>query len=211
VKLEVVGAGLGRTGTHTLKVVLEQLVGPTHHMVELFAHPDQIPYWASAVNGAPLSEWGTVLDPYAASVDWPSCRWYAELAEANPDAIVLLSTRASADEWWNSASKTIFQVRPPSGDPWGDAVMKLITDHIGSMTDAETAKAGYERHNAEVRATIPSSRLLEWKATDGWEPICEALGVPVPDEPFPVTNTTAEFQAMMAAGGPPQADDANPA
>lgn len=208
-KLKVVGAGLGRTGTHTLKVVLEKLVGPTHHMVEVFSNPEQLSSWTKAANGAPLSEWGSVLDPYVASVDWPSCRWYAELAEANPDALVLLSVRSSADEWWNSASKTIFQVRPPAGDPWGDAVTKLLNDHIGSMTDAETAKAGYERHNAEVRATIPSSRLLEWKATDGWEPICEALGVPVPDEPFPVTNTTAEFRAMLEAGGP-QAG-ANPA
>ena len=208
--LKVVGAGLGRTGTHTLKVVLERLVGPTHHMVELFANPEQVPYWTKAANGAPLSEWGSVLDPYAASVDWPSCRWYAELAEANPDALVLLSVRESADAWWRSASNTIFKVEMPAGDPWGDAMRKLLTDHIGSTTDEAVAKAGYDRHNAEVRATIPSDRLLEWKATDGWEPICERLGVPVPDEPFPVTNTTQEFQAMLAAGGP-QASDANPA
>jgi hypothetical protein len=198
--LRVVGAGLGRTGTHTLKVVLERLVGPTHHMVELFEHPEQVPQWTKADDGAPLAEWGSVLDPYDAMVDWPGCRWYAELAEANPDALVLLSVRSSADEWYRSASKTIFPglASVPEDDAWGSTIRKLLTDHIGDFTDEDAAKAGYERHNAEVRATIPSDRLLEWKATDGWEPLCEALGVPVPDEPFPVTNTTEEFLARRS-------------
>jgi hypothetical protein len=70
-------------------------------------------------------------------------------------------------------------------------------DNPTAMMDA------FVRHNDAVRAAIPSSRLLEWTATDGWEPICERLGLPVPDEPFPVSNTTAEFRSMM--GLPPVA------
>jgi hypothetical protein len=205
VTLQVVGAGLGRTGTHTQKVVLEQLLGgQCHHMVELFANPDQVPLWSKAIDGAPLSEWGSVLDPYVAAVDWPAAHWYAELAEANPDALVLLSVRASADEWYRSASNTIFPAiaAVPPDDPWGMAVRKMLAADIGDPSDAETAKAGYERHNAEVRATIPKDRLLEWKATDGWAPLCERLGVPIPDEPFPVTNTTEEWQGR-AGGAPP--------
>jgi hypothetical protein len=204
-QLKVVGAGLGRTGTHTLKVVLERLLGgPCHHMVEVFQHPEQWDRWQQAVDGEPLSVWGDVFDGYVATVDWPSCRWYAELAEANPDAIVLLSVRESADAWYRSASNTIFKTMPTEpGEGFGGWAVKLIGDHIGSPHDPEAAKAGYERHNAEVRATIPASRLLEWQATDGWEPLCAALGVPVPDEPFPVTNTTEEFNANIAAGRPP--------
>jgi hypothetical protein len=53
----------------------------------------------------------------------------------------------------------------------------------------------YERHNAAVRSAIPADRLLEWTATDGWEPLCERLGLPVPDDPFPRTNTTGQFRA----------------
>jgi hypothetical protein len=74
----------------------------------------------------------------------------------------------------------------------------MMAEHIGDVTDEATAKAGYERHNAEVRAAIPSSRLLEWRASDGWAPLCDALGVPVPDEPFPVTNTTEEWLSRRA-------------
>ena len=42
-----------------------------------------------------------------------------------------------------------------------------------------------------------SSELLEWQPGDGWEPICERLGLSVPDEPFPHVNTTEEFRAML--------------
>jgi hypothetical protein len=55
----------------------------------------------------------------------------------------------------------------------------------------------FERHNAEVRAGVPAEQLLEWTVSDGWEPICARLGVAVPDEPFPLTNTTAETRAML--------------
>lgn len=202
--LRVVGAGLGRTGTHTLKIVLERLLGGTcHHMLEVFQHPEQLPKLQAALDGAPLAEWSSVLDGYVAAVDWPMCRWYAELAEANPDALVLLSVRESADAWWTSASNTIFKAIPEiATDDWSRWAIQLIDGHIGSHTDAAVAKAGYERHNAEVRSTIPKSRLLEWKPTDGWDPLCDALGVPVPDEPFPVTNTTEEFNSRMSPRDP---------
>ncbi len=52
--------------------------------------------------------------------------------------------------------------------------------------------AAYEAHNARVRETTDPDRLLEWQPGDGWEPICERLGVPVPDVPFPHTNATGD-------------------
>jgi hypothetical protein len=61
--------------------------------------------------------------------------------------------------------------------------------------------AAFEKHNDAVRAGIPSERLLEWSPADGWEPICERLGVPVPTEPFPRTNSTVDFREMV--GMPP--------
>lgn len=204
--LRVVGAGLGRTGTHTLKVVLERLLGgPCHHMVEVFAHPEQVARWQLAVDGAPYEEWGPVLDGYAAAVDWPSCRFFDQLVAAHPDALVLLSVRADADEWWRSADATIFAglrtaAGPDAPDPWGRWAHHLIAGHIGSYADAAVAKAGYERHNQAVRGAVPTDRLLEWRATDGWEPICDALGVSVPDEPFPVTNTTEEWLGRQGSG-----------
>ena len=57
--------------------------------------------------------------------------------------------------------------------------------------------AAFERHNEQVRAGVPSERLLEWTAADGWDPICDRLGVSVPDAPFPKVNTTADFRDLM--------------
>src|SRR5439155_14243415 len=100
-----------------------------------------------------------------------------------------------------SAHGTIFTVMeaelPPEMNEWYEMVMAMMrtrfTDRLG---DEDAAKAAYERHNDAVRGAVPAGRLLEWQPADGWEPICAALGVPVPAEPFPVTNTTEEFQQM---------------
>ncbi len=201
----VVGAGLGRTGTHTQKVVLERLLGGTcHHMIEVFGHPDEVPVWHAAAQGD-LPDWATFLGGYNAIVDWPGSAFYRELADAFPDALVLLSTR-DPDAWYRSADNTIFNAfrtpKPPGEDAWYDMIVALLGNRFCMELDnPEAMKAAFVRHNDEVRATIPPSRLLEWSVADGWEPLCAALGVPVPDEPFPVTNTTGEMREMM--GLPP--------
>ncbi len=42
-------------------------------------------------------------------------------------------------------------------------------------------------------ATIAPDRLLVFEAAQGWEPLCAFLDVPVPDQPFPRTNSREEF------------------
>src|ERR1700681_1618818 len=107
--LQVVGAGLGRTGTHSLKVALEQLLGgPCYHMMEVFGRPDDIPVWHAAVNGD-MPDWSEFLSEYRAAVDWPAAAFWREISAANPDAVVLLSSR-DTDGWWTSADNTIFNV-----------------------------------------------------------------------------------------------------
>jgi hypothetical protein len=195
VSLRVVGAGLGRTGTHSLKTALEILLGgKCHHMEYVFAL-DQGALWRDIGRGQTdlLEE---ALDGFVASCDWPSAAYWELLAEKNPDAVILLSTRSSGEAWFKSASDTIFTVIPnvPDG-PWKEMVQELIIRDFsgGDLTDKEATIAAYERHNDYVRKHADPKRLLEWQATDGWEPICKALGVPVPDEPFPHTNSTEDF------------------
>lgn len=206
--LQVVGAGLGRTGTHSLKHALERLLGGRcYHMAETFGRPDDIAVWAAAVAGDP-PDWHEFLREYDATVDWPAAAFWRELAEANPEAVVLLSTRSSAAAWWKSAHATIFEIGrrplPPEGDPelemmraqlaMADAM--LSTTFTPNWNDETEAKAAYEAHNAAVRAAVPRERLVEWQPGDGWAPICERLGLPVPDEAFPHVNTTEDFRAM---------------
>jgi hypothetical protein len=198
--LKVVGAGVGRTGTHSLKIALEQLLGgPCHHMIEIMGDPGQARGWINAIEGGTV-DWSVMLAGYVSLVDWPGCSFWPELSAANPDALVLLSVR-DPESWYRSASNTIFQSFdkvPPELQPWMDSVRVLLHDRFSDRFDDATAMMGaYERHNSSVRRAIPSARLLEWTPGDGWDPICDRLGLEVPSNPFPVTNTTDEFRAMV--------------
>ncbi len=198
--LKVVGAGLGRTCTHSLKLALEKLLGePCYHMIEVFGHPEHVGLWHQAVLGNPPN-WDELFSGYGAAVDWPAAAFWREQAEAYPDALILLSTRNS-ESWWRSCTNTIFEVFRRADANMPDEWMAMITDlftktFTSDPLDEAGAIAAYERHNANVRATAPADRLLEWQAGDGWEPICRALGVAVPEEPFPHVNSTAEFRSM---------------
>lgn len=204
--LKVIGAGVGRTGTHSLKLALERLLGgPCHHMLEVFEHPEQIPVWIDGIEGRPV-DWQELMDGYVAQVDWPGASFWPELLDANPDALVLLSVRDPAS-WYKSATDTIFtgfQHPDDQLNPWMASVKKLLRDRFSDrFGDEAEMTAALERHNEEVRRRVPPTQLLEWSPGDGWRPICEKLGVAVPDEPFPMSNTTDDFRAMM--GLPPLA------
>ena len=118
---------------------------------------------------------------------------------------VLLSSRASADAWWKSANETILQVPkreiPADAPPQFAAQIAMSTDMF-AMTftpgwqDETEATRAYEAHNAAVRDAVDPARLVDWQPGDGWEPICAALDVPVPSDPFPHVNSTADFRAM---------------
>jgi hypothetical protein len=83
-----------------------------------------------------------------------------------------------------------------------NAVRKMMHDRFSDDFENEDAMiAAFNQHNEAARKEAPPAQLLEWQPGDGWEPICERLGVAVPDEPFPVTNTTDEFRTML--GLPP--------
>ena len=198
--LTVVGAGVGRTGTLSLKFALERLLGaPCHHMIEVWTNPDQMPWWTDAIEGRPV-DWAARLARYRAVVDFPGCCFWRELREANPDALVLLSVRP-AEDWYRSASRTIFTTfddDDPAARPWLDSIRRLFRDRFSDRLDDPAAMIGaYERHNDAVRREVPPDRLLEWRPEAGWGPICDRLGMAVPDEPFPRTNSTNDFLTRL--------------
>jgi hypothetical protein len=198
--MRIVGAGLGRTGTLSLKTAIERLLGePCYHMVEVFEHLDHVPTWHAAIRGEDV-DWEPVLGGYVAIVDWPGVAVWRQLAAAYPDATVLLSTRTDAATWLKSARATILDNGPENkleDDPALPGFVPMVRDMFGlfepNWRDDEAAMAAYDRHNDAVRREVPPNRLVEWQPGDGWEPLCSALGMPVPDEPFPHVNTTEEF------------------
>ncbi|HEY7008739.1 MAG TPA: sulfotransferase [Jatrophihabitantaceae bacterium] len=199
--MRVIGAGLPRTGTHSLKLALERLLDePCYHMVEVFQHLDHVPTWHAAVRGEAV-DWQPVLGRYEAVVDWPGAAVWQALTAAYPDALVLLSTRRDAATWLASARATVLDSSPENkmeDDPSLPGFEAMLRDIVASFApdwrDDAAAMAGYDRHNAAVRRLVPRERLVEWQAGDGWQPLCTALGVAVPDEDFPHVNTREEFR-----------------
>ena len=165
--LRVIGAGLGRTGTMSLKIALEQLgFSPCHHMMEVFQHPEQRAFWLKAAQREKF-DWEELFGQYKASVDWPSCHFYKELSERYPDAKVILTER-DPEKWFDSFSNTILKVMQQmlaDTDPVTRQSNRFAELIIADQTfhhqfDKDHVIAVYKRHNAQVRRSIPQDKLL---------------------------------------------------
>ncbi len=213
--LQVVGAGLGRTGTNSLKVALEELLGGTcYHMFELGQRLEQCDVWVDAFEDRPV-DWDALFNGFTAAVDWPAAPHWRTLSDVYPEATILLSVR-EPDAWWTSVSNTIWPRIDEAfaADAPDDGRTRMFRAMMNAFTpdwrDETAAKAAYLAHNESVRALAPADRLVEWSPGDGWEPICRALHLPVPPEPFPHVNTTEDFQARVAAQAAQAAEASDP-
>lgn len=198
--LRIVGAGFGRTGTLSMKLALEMLgLGPCYHMHEVFRNPTHPDIWSAAADGP--ADWDTLLADYQSTVDWPSTFFWRELADHYPEAKVILTVR-STESWLNSMQQTILKVmqgEPPPGvsldEPQHRMARKLVRERTFGdiIDDLDHVASVYERHNEEVRRSIPAARLLVFDVKQGWEPLCKFLELPVPDAPFPKVNAAEQF------------------
>ena len=192
--VRLIGAGLGRTGTTSLWKAAGLLFGaPCYNMKEFMHHPEHASAWhCAARDGA--ADWQSVFNGYAAVVDWPAASFWYEIAEAFPDALIVLTLR-DAESWWESADQTIFErIRSAPANPILAAVEDVFEARFTmNLDDAGACKAAFDAHYVDVRRRAPADRLLEWHPGEGWEPLCRRLGVTAPDTPFPHTNTRREF------------------
>jgi len=209
--LRVVGAGFGRTGTLSLKLALESLgFGPCYHMAEVIRHPEHLPAWESATRGE-VVDWTALFRGWGATVDWPACSFAIAIAEAHPEAKVVLGVREPR-AWYRSCRATIwlpshlfplrlFLDRMPGFDRVQRMAVELIWRRgFGDrFLDEAHAIGVYEAHLAAVKAAIPADRLLVFDVREGWGPLCAFLGVPVPDRPFPHVNDTASMRRGLHA------------
>jgi len=204
--LKVIGAGLGRTGTESLRYALDMLgVGPCHHMTVVRENPELVPPWTAIMRGA-TPDWDAIFADFGAQTDWPGAFYWRELAEHFPDAKVVLSVR-SAESWYKSMTETILpfvamkgrHLPPHRNDiaEWTEWMLDQAFD--GRIGDPDYGMAVFDAHNRAVEAEIDPDRLLVLPVGSGWAPLCAHLDVPVPDAPYPSGNTTADFQARVAA------------
>jgi hypothetical protein len=216
--LQVIGAGLGRTGTLSLHAALERLgFAPCEHMTNCFAHPERFALWLEAMRrkraGEPI-DWRPLFAGYRATVDWPGAYFWRELIAAHPEARVILTVR-DPQRWYDSARTTIYAaIQSRNATPAARVLYRLLTwanprarqgfqvvqetvwdgTLAGRFEDRDAAIRIFEEHNRDVVATVPPERLLVFDVKEGWEPLCAFLGVPVPaGEPFPHVNDAIDF------------------
>ena len=215
--MTLIGAGLPRTGTLTQKLALEELgVGPCYHWVNVLADLGQVPLWDRALDGE--GPWEEIFAGHRSSVDWPGGYFYRELSDRYPEAKVLLSVR-DPEAWEPSFRETIVEMC------FGETLMPLLA-HARAQVDPAfkrylalvdrmfwgpqgTFAAGHEpaqlieqmlAHHERVKREVPAERLLVWEVGEGWGPLCEFLGVEVPDGPLPHANDRGTFLGRVIDG-----------
>jgi Sulfotransferase domain len=205
--LNVIGVGFPRTGTTSQQAALEALGFPCYKMSTVRAQPERAGLWEAAADGQPV-DWEELFSGYQATVDLPGAAFWRELVDAYPDAKVLLSVR-DPDHWYNSVRMTQELQRSAAGSD-SSAFVKLLPPELNRMAAKVIKRLGcfpegreqaietFERHNQEVQRYVPAERLLVYEVTQGWEPLCAFLGVPIPvDVPFPHLNDTEAARARL--------------
>lgn len=200
-KLDVIGAGLGRTGTLSLRSALETLGYPCYHMLDLLFDPyrkTDVDFWLEVAEDPTRidRDWMRVFSGYRATVDFPSCTVWQQLAQAYPAAKIIFTHHPrGAKGWYDSTRATIYSgTGGDAGTAFGAKVNKMIDALVwhgmmrDTMEDEPRAIARYTQHFEEVRDTVPADRLLVYSVDQGWGPLCAFLGQPVPDDAFPQVN-----------------------
>jgi hypothetical protein len=211
--LQVIGLGLGRTGTHSLKLALEQLgFGPCYHMDTLLARPDDVRRWRDIDRGG-HTDYRQLFGAYRSAVDFPTVAYHPDLLRRFPRAKCILTVR-DEEEWYRSARATIMRAEPSLAEkvwlsfklPFSRRQRRLLevfrlTEKFwpfGGSADAPGNRAAalsfYHNWNDRIEATIPRHQLLIYEVSEGWEPLCKFLEVPVPDIPFPASNQRTGFK-----------------
>ena len=201
--MQVIGAGVGRTGTYSLKLAINRLgLGPCHHMEAVIQDmPGQVPLWQAALDGAP--DWPAIYKDFGSAVDWPTAHFFRELAAAYPSAKFVLSVR-NPEDWADSFGETIYTAMagaaqaPPHMQAWLAMAGGVVAKSGFPMgLGREQLIAGFKAHNQAVLNAIPPEQLLVFDVREGWAPLCAFLGVDAPSEDFPRSNSRVEFWEHM--------------
>ncbi|KAI1347489.1 hypothetical protein F5Y01DRAFT_243027 [Xylaria sp. FL0043] len=219
-KFRVIGAGMSRTGTKTLNEALTILLkGPVHDSgIQSLGGPmDQISAWLRIMALAPKAQsfsdqkkldWllSSVLDGYVATMDCPAATLTPEIMRVYPDAIVIATTR-DEESWWKSMSHlnsmmstwylpliVLFLHKSQVYGVWMVRFSGIMQWRYKSEKIQEDTLRKHEQH---LRDTVPPEKLYWYNVSEGWEPLCRILNVPVPDVPFPHNNNKMDASRVV--------------
>ncbi len=209
--IKIVGSGLGRTGTLSLKHALEILTGePCFHMTELLKDTEDLKHIKQ-------KNWAAFSKGYGSAVDYPICLFIEELLQINPE-LKVIHTRRDPLSWYESVEETIYRPTPKNGMD----VLKIIWSAIrfpefrrvapvfryneqqiwkgqfkGKFHDKAFAIDVYQRHEAYIQSIVPKRNLLMYEVREGWKPLCDFLQLPKPKTEFPNTNAKADINQKI--------------
>lgn len=202
--MRLINAGFGRTGTTSLKAALEELgYGPVFHSTHLIQSKDGLDYWEAAVRWEDV-DWAEFFKGYDVA-DWPTGLFYREIISAHPDAKVMITVR-DPEGWYKSIhgqlSKLMKIHLPFKKFKRFKALMKEYAFEKlfeGNFDDQSHMIQFFETYTQSVIDFVGEENLLVYDVRQGWEPLCEFLGEPVPDKPFPRLNTQESIKDILAS------------
>ncbi|KAI0538903.1 hypothetical protein GGR58DRAFT_274266 [Xylaria digitata] len=219
-KFRVIGAGMSRTGTKTFNEALTILLkGPVHDSgIQSLGGPmDQIGAWLQIMALAPKAasfsdqkklDWllSSVLDGYVATMDCPAATLTPEIMRVYPDAIVIATTRDETSWWrsmqhlnnmmctWHLPLAVLFLHKSQVYGLWMLRFSGIMQWRYKSEGIQENTLRDHEQHLREV---VPPEKLFWYNVSEGWEPLCRILNVPVPDVPFPHNNNKIDASKVV--------------
>ena len=131
--------------------------------------------------------------------DYPAAIFPEELIAAYPEASIILSTR-SEDAWFESMMSTLWHLhlsRPVDDPSPMTALSRKYNQHCWGDDFPSNGRAFFHSHNTLVRKAATGKKFLEFEAKDGWGPLCDFLGMEVPDKPFPRSDDWLEYKQMV--------------
>jgi hypothetical protein len=218
-EIQVIGAGLPRTGTSSFSAALGILLdGPTYHggtqisrgaPIEVQSWIRALKFWAKGDSASRIEMQKIVrqrLNGYTAVTDAPCSQFVPELLEIYPNAKVICTTRDPI-AW----EKSMIQVQGLAMAWFLRAVllplpgMRHFVDYTNQLDiqwerlyGVQAGSHGcetYARHIAWLKENVPEDRLVFFEMKDGWEPLCKVLGKKVPEGvPFPRINDSEAIE-----------------
>lgn len=206
--IQIVGLGLGRTGTTSLAIALEILNYTVIHDDEQTENTDL--YDAEETEEIDMDEMHEILGLRGFNVTFKTAghHWVAR----HPEVKAILTVRDNPDKYvdsWLLAAPfmSIMEKRPFRWMPTVKALMPSFVNEYkdettnfnrGKYLDRETLRTNYENYLQTIQDAVPSERLLIFNVKQGWEPLCTFLGRPIPEGIlFPHVHTRAKLQGEM--------------
>nr|XP_039269515.1 uncharacterized protein LOC120344382 [Styela clava] len=203
--MKVIVAGLPNTGTEAVEAALSSLgynvYGRDEHVLLLGNG------WGKILNEhSTIDDVREMYKDVDAVADVPACYFWEEILMAYPDSKIIFTKHTDENVWADGIADLIKKGHSDCDKDFltmTSPTMRRISNRVeipmerlvygfsppGMFSklyvNKSLAKKRYRAHNAHVLENSPKDQLLEYRVSDGWKPLCEFLGVDVPNVRFP--------------------------